>query len=322
MEAVRFAPRRLGHVNLYVSNLARSIEFYEQVCGLRKVRSESAIRAGFLSNGNTHHDLGLIEISRGDTRLGRDGKVQISSTRGTRPGLNHLGWEMENEAQLIAAYRRLIAAGLKPTALFDHLVSHAVYVADPDGNVHEFYADMMNDWQRVFNLDTDDLVTSQWDPLAEDRPCEQSFYIDPARTSAHPGGMLPSEYVTGAWFTTRRFDAMTHFMTEVAGLHPIETVVQAASRETIFGGSQGRPEVRLTEVAEGQPVGFRSFALKVEHGAAQAGRFARLPAEALRAKVEATDRIACVLRDPDGCEVEVYEPRGAAVLAPSSRADH
>jgi catechol 2,3-dioxygenase len=320
MEAVRFAPRRLGHVNLYVSDLARSIQFYERVCGLRKVRSESAIRAGFLSNGNTHHDLGLIEVSRGDARLGRDGKVQISSTRGTRPGLNHLGWEMENEAQLIAAYRRLIAAGLKPTALFDHLVSHAVYVADPDGNVHEFYADMMNDWQKVFNLDTDDLVTSQWDPLAAP-PCEQSFYVDPSSTSAHPDGLLPSEYVTGACFTTHRFDAMQQFMTEVAGLRLLESH-QPRLREAIFGGSRGRPEVRLTEVDEDQPVGFRSFAVKVERGAAEAGRFAQLPADALGARLDTEDRIACVLRDPDGCEVEVYEPRGPAVLAPSSRASH
>ena len=58
--AVRFHPRRLGHANLFVSDLDRSMRFYSAVCGLEEVRREPAIRIGFLSNGNTHHDVGLV----------------------------------------------------------------------------------------------------------------------------------------------------------------------------------------------------------------------------------------------------------------------
>jgi catechol-2,3-dioxygenase len=83
MSEVRFQPRRLGHVNLYVSQLERSIAYYEKVCGIELVRIEAAIRAGFHSNGNTHHDIGLIEISKGEARLGRDGKVQIAGSVST-----------------------------------------------------------------------------------------------------------------------------------------------------------------------------------------------------------------------------------------------
>ncbi|MPS50489.1 VOC family protein [Alcaligenaceae bacterium SAGV3] len=175
MEKVAFRPRRLGHVNLYVSDLEASLSFYERHCGLARVRMESAIGAGFLSNGNTHHDLGLIEISRGQDRHGRDGHVQIQSTRGRQPGLNHLGWEMENQAALVQAYERMRAAGMAPQALYDHIISHAVYVPDPDGNVHEFYADSMKDWESVFNLDHDDLVTSRWDPLASERSTTPNY---------------------------------------------------------------------------------------------------------------------------------------------------
>ncbi|PYN49060.1 MAG: hypothetical protein DMD95_02100 [Candidatus Rokuibacteriota bacterium] len=50
---VRFHPRRLGHANLFVSDLDRSMRFYNAVCGLEEVRREPAIRIGFLSNGNT-----------------------------------------------------------------------------------------------------------------------------------------------------------------------------------------------------------------------------------------------------------------------------
>ncbi len=314
MASVRFAPRRLGHVNLYVEDLARSVRFYESVCGLRKVRSETAIRAFFLSNGNTHHDLGLMEISRGDDRLGRDGKVQVSSTRGTRPGLNHIGWEMENEAALVAAYERLIASGRKPTALFDHVVSHAVYVADPDGNVHEFYADMMNDWKSVFNLDTDDLVTSQWQPQPNGASTE-SFYVDPARTSPHPGGMIPSEFVTGAWFATRRFDEMKQFMIEVGGFTLVDER-RDGLREAVFAGASGRPDLRLTEVDESGQTGFRSFCVKVERGAAATGRFGQARRDAMGLPVEAPDRQGVVVRDPDGFKVELYESRSGRALPP------
>jgi catechol 2,3-dioxygenase-like lactoylglutathione lyase family enzyme len=71
MPDVAFRPRRLGHINLYVSQLDRSIAFYEKTCGIELVRIEAAIRGGFHSNGNTHHDIGLIEISKGVDRIGR-----------------------------------------------------------------------------------------------------------------------------------------------------------------------------------------------------------------------------------------------------------
>ena len=64
MDQVDFHPRRLGHVNLYVSQLERSIEFYRDTCGIELVRIEAAIRGGFHSNGNTHHDVGLIDRER------------------------------------------------------------------------------------------------------------------------------------------------------------------------------------------------------------------------------------------------------------------
>ena len=69
---VRFRPRRLGHANLFVSDLDRSMRFYNAVCGLEEVRREPAIRIGFLSNGNTHHDVGLVQSSTA-RRVGRGG---------------------------------------------------------------------------------------------------------------------------------------------------------------------------------------------------------------------------------------------------------
>lgn len=81
-------PRRLGHVNLFVSDLERSMAFYENVAGFHEIFREPDIQAGFLSNGNTHHDFGLIQTPDVD-RVDKNGKVLIAaSQRGRTAGLN------------------------------------------------------------------------------------------------------------------------------------------------------------------------------------------------------------------------------------------
>ncbi|MDX3907418.1 MAG: VOC family protein [Pigmentiphaga sp.] len=313
MTKVEFRPRRLGHVNLYVSSLQKSLDFYERCCGLARVRMESEINAGFLSNGNTHHDLGLIEISRGKDRHGRDGHVQIRSSRGTQPGLNHLGWEMENQAELVAAYRRMQAAGMAPHALYDHIISHAVYVADPDGNVHEFYADARRDWQSVFNLEHDDLVTAQWDPLGAP-PSTEANYTDNPPLRPHRPGEIPTRHVTGASLATRRYDDMVRFMRDVAGFTVLSEQQQPA-RVAIFGGSTGRPDLRLTEVGPNEPTGFRMFSLLVGPSSAAGTPLSPSPGVSSR-QVADHERESLLLSDPDGFMVELYRPRREAFLPP------
>src|SRR5688572_20971671 len=97
--AVNFSPRRLAHANLYVRDLEESERFYVDVCGLNVVFREPAIHAIFLSNGSSHHDVAIMEVSR-------DAKPGDGERRRAKPGLNHLGFEMENEKALVDAYRR------------------------------------------------------------------------------------------------------------------------------------------------------------------------------------------------------------------------
>ena len=102
---VEIAPQRLGHLNLFVTDYEKSGQFYSKVCGFQEVFREPGISMIFMSNGNTHHDLGLMEITTGD-RIGKDGHVQVAAGNGRTPGLNHLGFEMRTEQQLVDAYRR------------------------------------------------------------------------------------------------------------------------------------------------------------------------------------------------------------------------
>ncbi len=92
-------------MNLFVSDLERSGRFYTNVCGFEEVFREPGISMIFLSNGNSHHDIGLMEVTTG-ARIGKDGHVQVQPGQGKTPGLNHLGFEMRTEAEMVDAWRR------------------------------------------------------------------------------------------------------------------------------------------------------------------------------------------------------------------------
>jgi catechol 2,3-dioxygenase len=175
---VAFRPRRLGHANLFVSDLDRSLGFYGSVCGLEFVRRERALDIAFLSNGSTHHDVGLVQVRTG-TRIGRDGYQQPSTGRGAQPGLNHLGFEMENEAALVDAYHRCTEAGVEVVATTDHLISRSVYLHDPDGHMLEFYSDSLPDWRTIFNPEREDLVSGAWTPGVEPPSTRHNYAVAP-----------------------------------------------------------------------------------------------------------------------------------------------
>jgi catechol 2,3-dioxygenase len=258
---LRFQPRRLGHVNLWVSDLENSIRFYEQVCGIEFVRRERLIKIGFHSNGNTHHDVGLVEISRGTDRVGRDGRVQIPATRGIRVELNHLGWEMNNEAELVEAYRRADAVIRPQLRTADHLISHSIYINDPDGNSHEFYADAIRDWRSIYNLDREDEVSGLWSPGDSDGDASMNY--DPAptyRRVAH--APLHPSHLIGARFATHGFDAMAAFFVETAGLTATHSEING-QRCAMLSGRRLGPDLELREVAPTQPSGLRAFRFRL-----------------------------------------------------------
>src|SRR6202044_3507256 len=94
-----FEPRRLGHANLTVSELQRSLKFYNEVCGIDQAFAEPALGAGFLSNGNTHHDIAVVEVGAATWA------PAWHPGRRSTPGLGHLGIEMPSEAKLVEGYK-------------------------------------------------------------------------------------------------------------------------------------------------------------------------------------------------------------------------
>ncbi len=237
-------PRRLGHVNLFVSDLGEARRFYSEVCGFVEIFEEPAITAAFMSNGNTHHDLGLIEASRTD-RVDRDGNVLIAAVqRGSVASLNHLGFEMASERQLVAAYEVLKSRGIKVSRTVDHGLAHSVYMPDPDGNMLEFYADVVDDWRGFWKSSVGKTVTGGWRPqleAADPTPhYQQEFEAD-----IHPTAPIHARRVTCATLGTAQLDDMLAFYTEIVGLKPLPG---SDGRQVSLAGETGEVALRLVHV--------------------------------------------------------------------------
>ena len=75
----------------------------------------TSLANSFVSNGNTFHDLGLTDIR------------SHYGTKGQKPGLWHLAFETETEADLVASYEKAVAAGVKFAFTMDHDSAHSIY---------------------------------------------------------------------------------------------------------------------------------------------------------------------------------------------------
>jgi len=303
MNDVRFSPRRLGHVNLWVSELEDSIRFYEYVCGLELVRRERAIKIAFHSNGNTHHDIGLVETSRGVDRIGRDGTMQIPANRGLTVGLNHLGWEMENEVALVDAFHRLRVKDASPLRTVDHLISHSIYVSDPDGNGHEFYADALKNWRTIYNLEHEDEVTGAWDPTAKAPDPALYYNVDPALKVVESAPLHPGLLI-GATFATSNFDAMADFFSSMGGLAGTPSGARGR-RQGVYAGALGRADLTLVEVEAGAATGLSAFQFNLLRPTDIEGLKSRCAELGVAAPVmtDADGVRRIVLKDPDGFQV-------------------
>ena len=113
----------MNHAVLYVSDVARTTEFYTRVLGFRVV-TEFPGAAFFQAPASSNdHDLGVFEI----------GRAALPSEAGRRTvGLYHLAWEVETLGDL----ERLAGVLSERQALVgasDHGTTKSLYAKDPDG---------------------------------------------------------------------------------------------------------------------------------------------------------------------------------------------
>jgi catechol 2,3-dioxygenase len=130
------ADTSLGRVHLRVANLDRSLQFYRDLLGLVEVRHEGS----------------RVELS---TRS-RQPLLTLTAIPGTLPrpqgvvGLYHFALLFPTRRDLGRTLLHLFEHSWPFQGFSDHGVSEAAYLADPDGNGIELYADRpREDWPRA-----------------------------------------------------------------------------------------------------------------------------------------------------------------------------
>ena len=138
---------RLNHAVLYVSDVQRSVAFYRDVLGFRRIEEMTPTGfagAAFLqAPGSTNdHDLGLFELGPG---------AGPSLAGNSTVGLYHLAWEVDTLDELERIAGQLSAAGALVGAS-DHGTTKSLYGKDPDGIEFEVVwlipADLLTDAAR------------------------------------------------------------------------------------------------------------------------------------------------------------------------------
>ena len=131
--------KRLNHAVLYVSDVADSTRFYQQVLGFRPKSATPSDQAVFTqaAESDNDHDLALFARNLGQQRAG------VFSPRGVTPGpheppagLYHLAWEVDTLTELKRIRDQLQALGSLGLEE-DHGLHKSVYGHDPDGLLFE-----------------------------------------------------------------------------------------------------------------------------------------------------------------------------------------
>jgi catechol 2,3-dioxygenase len=116
---------RLGATHLTVSDLDRSVAFYQDAIGLR-----------------VHgHDDGVASLG-----AGADDVLVLHEQPGARPagrhaGLYHVALLYPSRAELAQALHRIVSTQTPVEGMSDHGTHEAIYLPDPDGNGLELAAD-------------------------------------------------------------------------------------------------------------------------------------------------------------------------------------
>lgn len=156
---------RIESVQLAVSDLSRSTDFYARVLGLPPISRDR--HEALLGTDPERPALALVQLTDPTP-------VPRGST-----GLFHVAWLSPSRAELAGSLRRVANSRWPIDGAADHGVSEAVYLSDPDGLGIELYADRPRPhWERqpdghgvrmvTLPLDLEDLLQAQ--PETEDTP--------------------------------------------------------------------------------------------------------------------------------------------------------
>ena len=302
------SPRRLVHHNFMVSDVAKTIDFYNQVLGIEET-FRIGKNVGFLSNGNTHHDLGFSEVSESTQKKGKEirdmGIDQLSPDWGAKAGLNHFAYEMYNEAELVTAYDRLLEFGVKPYLVDDRIVTRSVYFVDPEGNGIEYTVDMLTNW-RDYRKPGASLDHRPYVPGEETPDTKTYINMDPEVRRVDEAA-LHAKRASHSMMVAKDFAELRRFYIDVVGMKEM-----FLSPDGEFSVLQGKdfPGYSFTIAAESpnRPVGVRYIGFEMVNSddivraeELLASRGVKVEYKILHAKKQ----VVC-FRDPDNVLIQCY----------------
>ena len=143
----RSYPRRLSHVLMFTRDVAKAMEFYGRVLGLR-VSDHSGEDIAFMHgiHGSDHH---MVAFARSDA-----------------PGHHHFSWDVGSVDEIGAGAMHMLEKGFaRGWGLGRHVLgsNYFHYVRDPWGSYSEYSADI-------------DYIPATCDWNGGDQPAEDSFY--------------------------------------------------------------------------------------------------------------------------------------------------
>jgi catechol 2,3-dioxygenase len=129
---------RMGYVTLNVSDIQRSLDFYQSILGFRKLRESSTDRILLSSNGTSSSSsppylLGLVQVDQAES----------NPVTSNRAGLYHFAILLPERKNLadVLLYLSEKQDEVHFDGLADHLVSESIYIHDPDFIGIEIYSD-------------------------------------------------------------------------------------------------------------------------------------------------------------------------------------
>ena len=137
-----YKPKLLGHVNIFVRNVERARDWYEDLLGLHTYDFKPGFAAFMSANMEVSHEIALVEV--GDNApLQQKGQV----------GLNHMAWYMHSLDDLKEIYHRIKEKNIAIENVSDHGLSIGIYIRDPDGNGIELSYELpRSEWGREENI--------------------------------------------------------------------------------------------------------------------------------------------------------------------------